>query len=79
MKIGKYRHYKGKYYHVVGLAQNTETREKMVIYKPLYPCPDLLEEYGNDPCFVRPFTMFTENIESVGKRVPRFEYVGELP
>jgi hypothetical protein len=76
MKLGKYRHYKGNHYEVLGVACHTETGEKMVLYRALYACPDLVEEYGDDPWFVRPFAMFTENVEIDGKSVPRFEFVG---
>lgn len=78
MRLGKYRHYKGSYYHVLGVAQNTETREKMVVYKALYPCPDLEEEYGKEPFFVRPFAMFHETVLVEGVNISRFEYVGAI-
>ncbi len=79
MKVGKYRHYKGNYYQVLGLAHNTETREKMVLYRGLYESPDLREEYGDDPWFVRPFDMFNETVEVDGQIMPRFEYVSPMP
>ena len=77
MKLGKYRHYKGNFYEVLGLAHHTETKEKMVLYRALYDCPDLRDEYGDDPWFVRPFDMFNEEIEVDGVKVRRFEYVPE--
>jgi hypothetical protein len=79
MEVGKYRHYKGKYYQVLGLAHNTETREKMVLYRGLYESPDLREEYGDNPFFVRPFDMFNESVEVDGKTTPRFEYISPTP
>lgn len=79
MQLGKYRHYKNNYYEVLGVAQNTETREKMIVYRALYDCPDLLDEYGPDPWFVRPSDMFNEKVEVDGVFVPRFEYVGPMP
>jgi hypothetical protein len=78
MKHGKYKHYKGNYYEVFALAHHTETREKMVVYRGLYESPDLKEEYGDDPWFVRPFDMFNEKVEVDGRLVPRFEYVGPM-
>ncbi len=78
MKTGKYKHYKGNFYHVIGVAFHTETEEKMVIYKALYECPDLEEEYGVNPYFVRPYNMFLETIIIDGKEIPRFEYIGEM-
>ena len=75
MKLGKYKHYKGKFYEVLGLTLHTETREPMVLYKALYPVTDLPEEFGKIPLFVRPKTMFEEMVEVDGKEVRRFEYV----
>jgi hypothetical protein len=77
MQIGRYRHYKGKFYRVLSVALHTETREKMVAYKALYDCPELADEYGTDPLFVRPYAMFCESVEIDGHDVPRFEYVGD--
>jgi len=77
MKLGKYRHYKGNMYEVLGVVHHTETRQKMVLYRALYDCPDLKEEYGDDPWFVRPFDMFVEEIEHNGTKLPRFDYVSE--
>jgi hypothetical protein len=77
MKLGKYKHYKGNYYQVLGLVHNTETREKMVLYRALYDCPDLKDDYGDDPWFVRPFDMFNEFVEIDGVKILRFEYVSD--
>ena len=33
---GKYRHYKGNLYEVVGVARHSETLEEMVVYRALY-------------------------------------------
>jgi len=49
MKLGKYKHHKGSYYQVLGIVHHTETKEKMVLYRALYECPDLKADYGNDP------------------------------
>jgi len=68
IKIGKYRHYKGKEYQVLGVAKHSETGEELVVYKKLY------DDYS---MCVRPLSMFTENVEVNGKKMPRFEYVGE--
>ena len=71
MKSGKYKHYKGKFYEVLGVARHSETREDLVVYKALYDDPEL----GNNPLFVRPKEMFEENVVVDGKEVRRFEYV----
>ena len=68
IQLGNYRHYKGKDYKVIGVAKHSETSEKLVVYQKLY---------DNYSMWVRPYSMFTENIELNGKTVPRFEYIGE--
>lgn len=60
---GRYRHYKGNYYEVIGTARHSETEEPMVVYRPLY---------GEGGLWVRPEAMFLETVEVDGKRVPRF-------
>jgi hypothetical protein len=66
---GKYRHYKGKEYEVLGLALHSETLEQMVVYKPLYQTPNIPE----GTLWVRPLAMFTEEVVVEGKPMPRFE------
>lgn len=61
--LGKYRHFKGKEYEVVGFAKDSETTEKMVIYKALY---------GEHELWVRPYDMFREIIERDGVIIRRF-------
>ena len=63
---GIYRHYKGSLYEVVGVAQHSETDEKLVVYKTLY---------GDFGLWVRPLAMFLETVEVGCKTVPRFEFV----
>ena len=79
MKLGRYRHYKGREYEALGVVMHSETREKLVLYRPLYLCTELHNEYGDDPWFVRPYAMFHEQVKVDGRAVPRFEYVGPLP
>jgi hypothetical protein len=66
--LGLYRHYKGKDYSVLGFARHSETKELMVLYVPLY---------GDGGYWVRPLSMFMEEVEIDGKQVPRFRYLGE--
>lgn len=68
---GKYRHYKGKMYEVVGLARHSETMEELIVYKALYTT-----EFGDGSLWVRPKKMFMENIVVDGQEQPRFRYVG---
>jgi hypothetical protein len=64
---GRYRHYKGHDYEVIGVARHSETEEELVVYRTLY---------GDFSLWVRPLAMFTEEIEVDGRRVKRFAYVG---
>ena len=66
--MGKYRHYKRKEYEVISVARHSETLEEMVVYRALYGSHDL---------WVRPLEMFLEEVEVDGKKVPRFQYLGE--
>jgi len=68
MKIGKYRHYKGKEYEVIGIAKHSETLEELVVYRALY---------GDHDLWVRPLKMFNEEIEVEGKKTTRFSFVEE--
>ena len=61
---GRYRHYKGNEYEVIGMAQHSETREAMVVYRPLY---------GEGGLWVRPAAMFAEDVVIDGKTLPRFQ------
>lgn len=65
---GKYRHYKGNEYEVIGIALHSETEQQLVVYRPLY---------GEGKLWARPLDMFRETIEAGGKSVPRFEYLGD--
>jgi len=61
---GRYRHYKGNEYEVIGIARHSETLEAMVVYRPLY---------GEGGLWVRPAAMFAEDVVIDGSRRPRFE------
>ena len=65
---GRYRHYKGGEYEVLGVATHSETEESLVVYRPLY---------GERGLWVRPLAMFVETVECDGEVVPRFQVVGE--
>jgi hypothetical protein len=72
IRPGKYQHYKGKLYEVIGVARDSESLEELVVYRALY----VSEEFGKEAIWVRPKKMFLESVEVSGKRVPRFRYVG---
>ncbi len=67
IKTGIYQHYKGKRYDVIDVALHSETLEEMVVYRALY---------GEHILFVRPISMFLEEVLVSGERVPRFKYLG---
>ena len=64
---GRYRHYKGKEYEVLGVARHSETQEELVVYRPLY---------GDRGLWVRPKAMFCESVVVDGKSRPRFQFLG---
>jgi len=72
VKLGKYQHYKGNIYQVLGIAHHSETLEKMVVYQAQYDS----QELGKKPIFIRPLQMFLEQVVVSGKKVPRFKYLG---
>lgn len=63
---GRYRHYKGGEYEVLDVVRHSETLEPLVLYRPLYNASGL---------WVRPYAMFTEQVEVDGCQRPRFEPV----
>jgi hypothetical protein len=69
LQPGRYRHYKGKDYEVIGVASHSETQEQLVVYRTLY---------GNYDLWVRPLAMFTETVELEGESLPRFQYIDGL-
>ena len=68
LKPGIYRHFKGNFYEVIGIASHSETMEPMVVYRALY---------GEGGLWVRPAAMWTEYVEKNGYCGPRFQYIGE--
>lgn len=68
IKPGKYRHFKGNMYEVVGVAKHSETLEEMVVYRALY---------GEGELWVRPASMWNETVVRGGETFKRFEYIGE--
>lgn len=68
LRLGKYRHYKGNEYEVIGIAKHSETSVELVIYRALYGGKDL---------WARPLKIFREKVAVNGKKIPRFEYIGK--
>ena len=68
IKPGRYCHFKGKEYEVLGVARHSETEEELVVYRALY---------GDFSLWVRPVSMWNETVERDGKTFRRFTYIGE--
>ncbi|MDO4269654.1 MAG: DUF1653 domain-containing protein [Eubacteriales bacterium] len=68
IRPGRYRHFKGGEYEVIGTAKHSETLEEMVVYRALY---------GARGLWARPAAMWTETVDRDGYHGPRFQYIGE--
>ena len=68
LKPGKYRHFKGGEYELIGIASHSETLEPMVVYRALY---------GEGGLWVRPAAMWNETVTRDGKTFPRFTLLKE--
>ena len=68
LKPGRYRHFKGNEYQLLGVARHSETLEPMVVYRALY---------GERGLWVRPASMWSEQVERDGYCGPRFTYIGD--
>ena len=68
LKCGRYRHYKGKEYVVLGVASHSETLEKLVVYRA---------DYGDRGLWARPLAMFLETVDVSGESKPRFEFLDD--
>ncbi len=66
INLGRYRHYKGNDYEVIGVAKHSENESELVVYRPLY---------GEGRLWVRPLEMFTETVEVEGQTVSRFQFL----
>lgn len=69
IRPGRWRHFKGNEYQVIGVAQHSETLEPLVVYRALY---------GDGGLWVRPAAMWLETVERDGQTVPRFTYIGAV-
>lgn len=67
---GRYRHYKGGEYELLGVVRHSETLEALVLYRALY---------GEAGLWVRPYAMFFEDVDINGRRIPRFARLPSSP
>jgi hypothetical protein len=67
IRTGRYRHYKGGLYEVMGVARHSESLEPLVVYRPLY---------NDSGLWVRPFAMFTGTLTVDGRECSRFSWDG---
>lgn len=65
---GRYRHFKGAEYVVIGVARDSETEDEMVVYR---------QGYGDESLWVRPLSMWTEQVDRDGYSGPRFARIPE--
>ena len=68
IRPGRYRHFKGKEYEVLGVARHSETEEEYVVYRQLY---------GEHSLWVRPASMWLEAVDRDGYCGPRFVRIGD--
>ncbi|HIJ95682.1 MAG TPA: DUF1653 domain-containing protein [Desulfuromonadales bacterium] len=68
VQSGRYRHYKGNEYEVIGIARHSETEEELVVYRKLY---------GDCSLWIRPLGMFLETVTVHGVEVQRFAWIPE--
>lgn len=68
IRPGRYRHYKGKEYEVIGVATHSETEEAYVVYRALY---------GEQGLWIRPVAMFLETVFIEASPVPRFKRISD--
>jgi hypothetical protein len=66
---GRYRHYKGQEYEVLGVGRHSETEEEFVVYRALY---------GDFGLWIRPKAMFLEIVQVEGQTVPRFRVIDDV-
>ncbi|MFH0701867.1 MAG: DUF1653 domain-containing protein [Candidatus Woesearchaeota archaeon] len=72
LKVGGiYQHYKGNFYVLISLAHHSETLEPLVVYMGLYES----EEFGKNPFWVRPLSLFTDQVQWEGQKVLRFKFI----
>jgi cyclomaltodextrinase / maltogenic alpha-amylase / neopullulanase len=69
IRLGRYRHFKGRQYEVIGVARDSETLQEKVVYRALYGAREL---------WLRSPEMFSEVVQREGAAVPRFEFIGEM-
>ena len=70
IKPGKYRHYKGNLYEVIGVGRHTETKEELVVYRAIYD-----DGAWSGGWNFKPLGNFLEKVVVNGDEIPRFKRV----
>ncbi len=63
MELGKYKHFKGGEYEVIGVGRHSEDLKEFVVYK------------GDSGLWVRPLELFTDEVTRDGETFPRFKKI----
>ena len=71
IKLGRYQHFKGNFYEVLGVARHSETLEELVVYHALYDS----KKFGKNSLWIRPKKMFIEIVKLNEKIIPRFKFI----
>lgn len=71
VKLGKYKHFKGHIYEVVGTVRDSETMRELVLYMSLYKSDD----FGDETLWVRPIDDFYGLVDVDGVKIERFKYI----
>jgi hypothetical protein len=71
LKPGKYQHYKGQFYQLIGVARHSKTLEELLVYRALYHS----DQFGDQALWVRPAAMFLESVDLPGQSIPRFKFI----
>jgi hypothetical protein len=73
IKTGKYQHYKGKFYNIIGQGIHSETLEKFVVYQAMYNS----KEFGKNAIWLRQKNDFFNKVKVNGKMIQRFKYISK--
>lgn len=73
IQTGRYLHFKGRPYNVLGVGIDNMHLDTYIIYQALYEDPN----FGSNTLWARPISLFTDTKTVDGKEIPRFRYIGD--